>query len=157
MNATSRYVSYLGIAALGALCGAGAILRQIHPRSTKEHQGPLPNAYFIVRSAECEGVFDFLSLFDRPEIAERVRFDGIYVLGSSADSVDVSTIARAHDLRTIVRRASSSMNVQRTALGYRTAVLVVTDVDERVLLARTVPSSAAGHVALAQLLTLLPI
>ena len=157
MSATSRYLSYLGIAALGALCGAGAILRQVHPRRMKEHQGPLPNAYFIVRSAECEGVFDFLRLFDRSEIAERIRFDGIYVLGSSADSIDVSTIARAHDLQTIVRRASSSMNLQRNALGYRTAVLVVTDVNERVLLARTVPSSAGAYVALAQLLTLLPI
>ena len=157
MNATWRYLSYLGIAALGALCGAGAILRQVHPRSTKEHQGPLPNAYFIVRPTECEGAFDFLSLFDRPEIAERLRFDGIYVLGNAADSADVSMIARAHDLRTTVRRASHSMSLQRKALGYRSAVVVVTDVDEHVLLARPVPSSVDSYVALARLLTLLPI
>ena len=144
------------IVVMGILCGEEVVIRQMHHLAKRPHRGSLSNAYFIVRPKECEGVFDFLSVFDRADIARRVQLDGIYVLGSATDSADVSTIVRAHDLRTVIKRASTTMSLQRDALGYTTAVLVVTDVHEQVLLARSVPSSPAGYDALAELLTLLP-
>jgi hypothetical protein len=152
MTGLQRCISYTTFGAVCSLCGAGSVARQVHPRRAAEHHGPLPNAYLIARPAECDGVFDFLTIFERPDVAERVRFDGIYVIGNASDSATVESIARAHALRAAVRRASNALGLQRRALGYRGGVLVVTDVDERVLLARPVPSSPAGLTALAQLL-----
>lgn len=157
MSVTARWAWCLAIAAIAALCGEEVRTRQMHQFVQRPHTGQLPNAYFIVTPEECDGVFDFLSIFDRHDVFRRVQLDGIYVLGSATDSADVSAVARAHDLRTTIRRASTSMSLQRDALGYGTAVLVVTDVHERVLLARGVPSSPAGYDAFAELLTFFPI
>lgn len=148
-----RAVSYLTVALLGALCGEGVIVRQMRSAVARRHTGALPNAYFIVHANECDGMFDFLSIFDRPDVASHVHFDGIYVIGDTRDSANVATVARAHDLHTTIRRASTPISFQRTALGYSNAVLVITDAHERVIIARAVPSSPSNYVAFAQLLT----
>lgn len=157
MNAASRYIPLLAIALTGALSVVEVVHWNGHRQHNRPHHGQLANAYFVVRAGECEGVFDFLSMFERPEIAQRLYFDGIYVLGNATDSATVSDIARAHDLHITIRRAGFGLTQQRRALGYAGAVLVIADQDERVLYARGVPSSSAEHEALAALLTSSPL
>ena len=152
-----RSVPYLAVALFGALCGEAIMMHQVHDPVARPHTGELPNAYFIVRATECDGVFDFLSLFDRPDVASRVHLDGIYVIGGTRDSADVATTARAHDLHTVVYRATTPISLQRTSLGYSNAVLVITDVHEHVIIARAVPSSPTSYVAFAQFLTHTPL
>lgn len=152
-----RSVPYLAVALFGALCGEEIIMHPLRAAVARQHTGVLPNAYFIVRATECDGVFDFLSLFDRPDVASRVHLDGIYVIGGTRDSAKVATIARAHDIQTVIHRATTPISLQRTSLGYRNAVLVITDVQEHVIIARAVPSSPTSYVAFAQLLTHTPL
>ena len=148
---------YLAFALLFTLCGEQVVLHRMRTTVSRKHSGVLPNAYFIVRANECDGVFDFLTLFERPDVAANVLLDGIYVIGGTADSAIVAGVVRAHDLRTTVHRASAPMSFLRSALGYGNAVLVITDVHERVMVARAVPSSPTSYVEFAQLLTHTPL
>jgi hypothetical protein len=147
-----RCLSYVALAAAGSLCGAAGALRQVHSRTIGEHHGAIPNAYLIAKPLECDGLFDALLLFDRPAVGARVHFDGIYVIGTGDDSATVASVARAHGIRGKVHRADAALVLQRRALGYRGAVLVVTDARERVVLARSLLSRPDPHIALGELL-----
>ena len=84
MNAIKRHMPFpiLALAIVTALCATEFVHWNGQRLHTRPHHGELPNAYFVVRADECEGVFDFLSIFERQEIAHRIYFDGIYVLGN---------------------------------------------------------------------------
>jgi hypothetical protein len=147
-----RFVILLIACAISSVVGGFTVRAQVHARQIAEHGGVLPNAYLIVRRDECEGAFDFLEIFERPEIKRRVSLDGLYVVGTPRDSAAVARIARARDVHAAVRRATSSTLLQRNALGYRRAVLVVTNRTEQVVLARAIPSTPTEYLDLARLL-----
>lgn len=154
MNTLTRCLAFAAVALCGALAGSAVVIRNVHPRikhdAARAHA--LPTAYLLARRSECDGAFDFLSVFEREEVAASVGFDGIYVIGNATDSALVDSVAKAHDVRATVRRADNALILQRRAMGYRGAVIVVTDQDERVIVARPVPSTPSGHAALVRLL-----
>jgi hypothetical protein len=149
----TRVITYGATAALGALSGAGSLLGLTDP-----HRAAIPHdhraiAYLIARATECDGTFDVVSLFDRTDIRTHVQLEGIFVLGPASDSALVDSIGQAHDLHLPVRRADAAFALQRRALGYHQAVLVVADEHDQVLLARRLPATPLEYSALAELLS----
>lgn len=137
--------------------GRGVAFRQVHGRPAQARSGGEAHAYFVATPSECEGLFDFLSVFERPAISRRVQFDTIYLMGDDRALESLRESLRARGTNVSAERAPLSVALQRRSLGYATAVLVVTDGHQRVVLAHAAPSTPDAAVDLARLLAEFPL
>ena len=113
------------------------------------------SAFLVARAADCSANFDFLDLFERPPVRERLRLAGVLALGdaSAAAALHHALAPRGHTLP--VWPASPTLRVALAALGHHaTPSLVVVDGDGALRFAIGAPESVRQYLALAATLPL---
>lgn len=114
------------------------------------------SAFLVARAADCSANFDFLDLFERPPVRERLDLAGVLALGddSAAPALHHALAARGHALR--VWPASPALRVALAAVGHHgTPYLVVVDGDGALRFAIGAPETVRQYLALAATLPLI--
>lgn len=159
-------------AAAGTLYGAtiAVSLTALHARRSRPATTPasigaaLPvaarrprhaSAWLVARAADCTGNLEFLELFDRPPIRERMDLAGAIALGDerAASALHHTLAALGHDLP--VRPASPTLRAALASLGHHdTPYLIVLDADGLLRFAIAAPGSIRQYLALGAALPL---
>ena len=113
-------------------------------------------AYLVARAADCAGNFDFLDLFDRPPIRDRVTLLGALALDGPDDATTLRRTLALHGHPLDVWTAPPSLRRSLASLGLRsTPYLIVLDAAGALHFATGAPESIPDYLALGNTLPLL--
>jgi hypothetical protein len=107
------------------------------------------SAYLVARASDCSGSFEFLDLFDRPPVRDRLDLVGVIALGDepAATTLRRALATRGYDLP--VRPASHTLRATLATIGYHhTPYLIVLDADGVLRFAIGAPESVHQYLAL---------
>jgi len=110
----------------------------------------------VARAADCAANFEFLDLFDRPPVRDRITLLGALTLGDSADATTLrrSLALHGHPLR--VWPAPPPLRRSLASLGrHSTPYLIVLDPAGALHFATGAPESIRDYLALGHTLPLL--
>lgn len=145
----ARHAPHLVIPA-GTL--AGAISASLpEPRRTDR-----ATAYLVARAADCTGNLEFLDLFERPPIHDRIDLVAALALGDESAATTLRHALAARGLDIPVRVASPALRAALATVGHHaTPYLLVLDRNGALRFAIGAPESVRQYLALGATLPLL--